>query len=913
MGTALLPDAGAGDVLYLVDVSSYVYRAYFAIGHLSNSEGLSTNAVLGVTRMLQRLWRERKPAYCAVAMDSRTPTWRCEVYAEYKAHRPPPPADLKEQIPVVGEVVEAYSIPVLQCDGYEADDVIATATRLARAAGLRVVIVTGDKDLMQLVDGGVLIYDTMKDKVYGAAEVEEKFGVGPELLGDLFALMGDASDNIPGVPSVGPKTAAKLIGSHGSLEAVLAAAPTIKGKLGQALVENVEAARLSRRLVALCDDVGIPFDLDKLRFGAPDVPRLRALLERLEFNQLLHDLEVATGAPAPAAAEAPRRTYRTIFTRHELERAVAEIRARGEVSVDLETTSVNPVRAAIVGVALSWAEGEGWYVPVGHLYLGAPKQIPLEEALEVLRPVLEDRAIRVYGQNFKYDDIILRRHGVMTANVAFDTMMASYLLDAGKRSHGLDQLAWDELGHKTITYDEVTLKKRGSQLRFDEVEVEAATEYAGEDAEIVFTLVKRLGPKVQKAGYTTLLERVELPLGRVLAAMEMAGVLVDTKRLGELSRAVGEQLQQLEAKAQAVAGHGFNLNSPQQLATILFDELGLTEVKKTKGKTARSTDVEVLTELAREHELPAVVLEHRQLAKLKGTYLDGLPKLVNPQTGRIHTSYNQAVAATGRLSSSEPNLQNIPIRTDLGREIRKAFVAPPGHLLLAADYSQVELRVLAHLANDLLLIESFRIGEDVHARTAREIFGVAGEVSKEQRRRAKTINFGVVYGKTEYTLARDLGISKAEARQFITDYFARYAGVKAFMDSIIEEARRENGVKTLLGRRRFLPDINSKNPAARLAAERMARNAPIQGTAADIMKIAMVRLDERLRREGLASRMVLTVHDELVLEVPEAEQERARAAVVEVMSGAGDLLGLNPLKVPLVVDVGWGTTWAEAH
>ena len=899
-----LPAPGAEDVFYIVDVSSFIFRAYYAIGHLSNSKGTPTGAVLGVTKMLQKLWRECQPTYLAVAGDSKTPTWRKETYDEYKANRPAPPPDLLEQFPLVNQMVEAYGIPVLQLDGFEADDIIATAARFAVKAGLKMIVVSADKDLMQLVSENVLMYDTMKDKVFGAVEVEAKFGVPPERLGDLLALMGDSSDNIPGVPSVGPKTAAKLLAKHGTLDGVLAAAPGIKGKLGEKLVAHADLARLSRELVALREDVDVELDLEKLRFTEPDKERLAELFEELEFRQLLD--EVSGGAEKQPEVE---RTFRAISTRVELEKAVRQIREVGEVSVDLETTSLDPVSAEIVGIALSWKPLEGWYVPVGHFYLGAPEQLTIDEAIEILKPVLEDPSIKVYGQNFKYDDVIFQRAGVTVANVAFDTMMASYLLDPGKRSHGLDQLALDVLGHQTIKYSDVTKKKRGSQLSFDEVEVENATEYAAEDAEIVLSLVQELRPRVLEAGFESLLEDLELPLGRVLADMELQGVLVDVELLRKLSRTTGEQLVGLEERAHKAAGRRFNVNSPKQLAQILFDEIGLEPVKKTKGKTARSTDVEVLNELAQEHELPAIVLEYRQLAKLKGTYLDGLPKLVNARTKRIHTSYNQAVAATGRLSSSDPNLQNIPVRTELGREIRRAFIAPPGWKLLAADYSQVELRVLAHLSKDPLLIDSFSNDQDVHARTAREIFGMAAdeEVTSDHRRRAKAINFGVVYGKTPYGLAKELGISRAEADDFIDGYFARYAGVKIFMDAVIEDAKKGQGVKTLMGRRRYLPDINSRNYTARSAAERMARNTPIQGTAADIIKKAMISVHRRLRTEGLKSRMVMTVHDELVFEVPEGEEAAMTALVEEEMMAAAKL------DVPLKVDQGWGLNWADAH
>jgi len=906
MTDTALPEPGSKSAFYIVDISSYIFRAYYAIGPLTTSSGTATNAVFGVTRMLQALWKEHKPEYLAVAMDSRTPTWRKLEYAEYKANRPPPPPDLKEQFPLVREVVEGFAIPVLQRDGFEADDIIATAAKRAKAAGLTTIIVTGDKDLMQLVDDEVLVYDTMKNKVFGAKEVEKKHGVRPDQLGDYLALVGDSSDNVPGVPKVGPKTACKVLAEHDTLEAVLAAAPNIKGKLGENLVNHVEDARLSRHLVSLREDVEIDFQLEELRFGDPDVPKLRELFTRLEFWRLV--AELGDDETEEGDDSAPERRYETIASRRQLDEALEAIEKVGAVSLDLETTSLDPVRAEIVGIALSWEPHVGYYVPVAHRD-EASTQLPLEDVLDALRPLLEDGKVKVYGQNFKYDDIILRRNGLHVAHVAFDTMMASYLIDADKREHNLDRLAGDLLGYKAMSYNEVTDKKRGSQLSFDEVSVDKATRYAAEDAEVVFTLVQKMEPIVDDSGFGPLLRDIELPLGRVLATMELRGVLVDTELLETQSRQVGTTLAVLEAKAHEAAGRSFNVNSPLQLAVILFDEIGLEPVKKTKGRTGRSTDVEVLTELSDAHPLPAIILEHRGLAKLKGTYLDGLPKLVNPQTGRIHTSYNQAVAATGRLSSSNPNLQNIPVRTELGREIRRAFTAPEGSRLLSADYSQIELRVLAHLSGDPLLTESFNAGEDVHERTAREVLGLGADepVDRELRRRAKAINFGVIYGKTDYGLAKELGISHHEAVAFKKDYFDRYAGVASFMDDVIEQAKGVDGVRTLAGRRRRLPEINARNPARRAAAERMARNTPIQGTAADIMKIAMIRIAERLEREKLDASMVLTVHDEVVLEVARDCEESVEAVVREEMERAAEL------DVPLVVDAGWGDCWADAH
>ncbi len=896
-----LIDDATREALYVIDISSFIFRAYYSVRNLSTSSGIPTGAVFGVANMLLKLMDDYTPSHMAVAMDSRTPTFRSEIYPEYKANRPPPPEDLKEQFPLVEELVRGFHLAVLQKDGFEADDIIATVTRAAKEAGLPVVIVSGDKDLMQLVGSKVTMLDTMKDKVWDAEAVEKKWGVPPSLLGDLLAIAGDSSDNIPGIPRVGPKTAAPLLMEYGSLDQLLQNRENLKSKaLSKRLAEHEASARLSKRLVALKEDVPIPMDLKSMHYGGWDNDKLRPVLEKFEFTKLRDRL---TGEPEPRAPDVER-TYRTVTDEAELISSAQAIRDRGLFAVDLETTSKHAVRASIVGVALAWARDSAVYVPVAHR---EGPTMSVEKVLEIIGPLLQDPGIGVVAQNIKYEDTIFRRYGVVIENVAFDPMLASYLIRVDGRRHSLDVLSREILGRKMISYDEVTEKGRGSQLEFDAVSVESATEYAAEDAEVAFALTEEMRPLIEEAGVQGLLLDVEIPLARVLAKMELAGVAIDSSLLGKMSSAFGEKLEALEKRAHELAGHDFNLASPKQLQQVLFDECGLPTQKKTK--TGYSTDSEVLETLAQMHELPAHLLEHRMLSKLKNTYLDALPKLVNPDTGRIHTSFNQAVTATGRLSSSNPNLQNIPIRSEHGRDIRNAFIAAPGCKLVSADYSQVELRVLAHLSGDEKLITAFLHSEDIHARTARAIFGYDADedVPTRERSQAKAINFGVIYGKTDFSLAKELHIPRPEAARFISEYFNLYAGVERFMKETIEKARVDRGVTTLLGRRRDLRDIDAKNHNVRKQAERMARNTPIQGTAADLIKIAMIRIDKRLGLENLKSQMILTVHDELVFEVPETEIEIVIPLIRDEMENALEL------DVPLVVDIGMGNNWAEAH
>ncbi|MDJ0765782.1 MAG: DNA polymerase I [Myxococcota bacterium] len=889
------------EALYLIDVSSFVFRAYYSVGHLSRSDGTPTGAVFGVANMLVKLVQTAAPSHIAVAMDSKTPTFREEIYPAYKANRPPVPEDLKVQFPMVADLLNGFDLTVLQQDGFEADDIIATAVSAAQQAGMPVVIVSGDKDLMQLIGPGVSMHDTMKDKHWTEAEVEKKWGVPPRLLGDLLALVGDASDNIPGVPRVGVKTAAPLILAHGSLDALFENRTTLKSKaLQKRLTEHEESARLSRQLVTLRTDVPIEVDIAKMRYKSWDPVGLADVLERFEFKKLKERLLGADKAQQNAIQPA----YRTVTDADDLRRIAAEIQRVGRFAVDLETTSVDAVRADIVGVALAWQADAAVYIPVAHQ--GGP-QLERDVVLEIIGPLLVDPHIEVVVQNAKYEDTIFRRHGIYIQNLAFDPMLASYLIRVDGQRHKLDVLAWELLGHRMISYDEVTEKSRGHQLSFDAVAVDRATEYSGEDALMALALANEMAPMIDTAGARELLFDVEIPLARVLCSMELNGVAVDVALLDQMSRDLSIQLTTLEQQAYDTAGRDFNLASPKQLQEILFDELGLPTQKKTK--TGYSTDSDVLEVLAAHHPLPALLLEHRTLSKLKNTYLDALPRLVNPKTGRIHTSFNQAVAATGRLSSSNPNLQNIPIRSEMGREIRRAFIAAPGHVLLSADYSQVELRVLAHLSGDPALCEAFRNDEDIHARTARAIFGYGPDdpIPAQARGQAKAINFGVIYGKTDFSLGRELGIPKKEASRFIDGYFGLYKGVSQFMQETIDQARRDRSVTTLLGRRRGLRDIASPNHTVRRHAERMARNTPIQGTAADLLKKAMVAIQKRLDADNQGVRMILTVHDELVFEVPEDELDRVKPLVQEEMERALDL------NVPLVVDLGAGPNWAEAH
>ncbi len=884
--------------LYLIDGSSYIYRAYFAIRHLSNSKGFATNAVFGFVNMLLKVVREESPDHLAVVFDAKGPTFRKEIYPEYKANRAAMPEDLVPQIPLIKEAVRGFNMPVLEKEGFEADDIIATLAKRFAAQGMEITVVTGDKDLMQIVSERIRLLDTMKEKVSGLSEVAERFGGGPEKVVEVQALAGDSSDNVPGVPGIGEKTAVELIREFGTVEHLLSSLDRIKQpKRRENLERYAEQALLSKRLVTLRDDVPLDLDYEQFALSSPDREALTALFKEMEFPKLLQEFscdERTTGEG-----------YRGVLDEAELGRMIEVLRKAPRFAFDTETTSLDATRADLVGLSFAVTPGEAWYIPLDHRYLGAPEQLDRRMVLERLRPILESPEIPKIAQNAKYDLLVMRRAGIAVAGLSVDTMIASYLAQPAAKSHGMDNLAAELLGYKTISYSEVTGKGK-KQIGFSEVEVEKAVVYAAEDADITLRLAQKLEPMVAEAGQEKLFREVEMPLVEILTDMEWTGVRIDPVFLGALSREMEVKLALLEKEIHQLAGGPFNIASPKQLGEILFERLKLPRGKKTK--TGWSTDVEVLTVLAEENPVAARILDYRSLAKLKSTYTDALPRLVHPETGRLHTSFNQTITATGRLSSSEPNLQNIPIRTEEGGRIREAFVPAEGNLLLSADYSQVELRILAHLADDPVLKESFEKGEDIHRRTASEIFGVFPEVvDSEMRRRAKTINFGVLYGMSAFGLAKSLGIGRKEAQEYIDNYFARYPKVKGFMEEKVAEARAKLYVTTLLGRRCAVPEIHSKNGAFRGYAERNAINYPIQGSAADIIKVAMVRIHERLAREGLKAKMVLQVHDELVFDVPEAELEQLRALVVEEMEGA------VALEVPLVVDVGVGKNWREAH
>ncbi|MEE4253241.1 MAG: DNA polymerase I [Desulfuromusa sp.] len=885
--------------VYLIDGSSYIYRAYYAIRHLSNSRGEATNAVYGFTNMLLTLLREEKPDRVAVIFDAKGPTFRKKLYPAYKANRSAMPEDLVPQIPLIKDVVRAFKLPALELDGYEADDIIASLAKRYADMGLDVTVVTGDKDLMQIVNEQVCLLDTMKGKVSGREEVIERFGVPPEQVLEILGLAGDSSDNIPGVPGIGEKTASSLIQEFGTIENLLTNIDQVKGKKRQEnLREFADQARLSRTLADLIYDLDIDVSLDDLTLVEPDRDALTVLFTQLEFPKLLQQF-------SQPLQNSKGGDYQLVLTEDELIHMIEQLETAGRFALDTETTSLVAVQAELVGLSFSIQANHGWYVPVGHSYLGAPQQLAKEDVLGKLRPLLENPGYKKVGQNIKYDALVLRNAGVELQGIDIDTMVLSYVTHPQSKSHGLDALAAEHLNHQMIPYSEMTGSGK-KQICFSEVEVEKALRYAVEDADITWQLSEKLLPQLPSGKAEKLFIDVEMPLVDVLTRMEWRGIRIDADFLGSLSSQMGGKLESLEGVIHGLAGGPFNINSPKQLGEVLFETLGLPKGKKTK--TGWSTNVDVLNSLADEHDIAAKILEYRSVSKLKSTYTDALPKLINPATGRLHTSFNQAVTATGRLSSSDPNLQNIPIRTPEGRRIREAFIPEEGWVLLSADYSQVELRVMAYMADVPALKESFVAGEDIHKRTASEIFNVFPEmVTDEMRRQAKTINFGVLYGMGAFSLAKDLGIGRAEAQQFIDHYFERYPAVLKYLEEKKTEAREHQYVTTILGRRCAIPEIASKNGAVRSYAERNAINYPIQGSAADIIKVAMVNIDKRLCSEQLQARMLLQVHDELVFEVPVGELEKVRELVRIEMETA------VPIDLPLKVDIGTGKNWAEAH
>lgn len=892
--------------LYLIDGANYVFRAYYAIRSLSTSKGQPTNALYGFTNMLLKLLKEEEPDYVAVCFDTKEPTFRDELYGEYKANRKEPPDDLVQQFPYVQSIVEALALQVISKPGFEADDLIATLARRFASSDLEVVIVSGDKDLMQLVGKNVSILDEMKELRVGEEEVRERFGVGPERVVDVLALAGDQSDNVPGVPGVGRKTASRLVAEFGPVEEILRRAEEIGGSAGKKIAENVDSAKLSKLLVTLDSDVDLETDLKDLERRPPDGSKMHDLFRELEFTRLLAQL-------APRAGISFEK-YRLITSEKDLKTAIKSIINRGILSIDLETSSLDPMRAEIAGFALAWAPGEAAYVPVGHVSRGAGSgelfdraaagQLPWERVYAAIGELLADESIKKVGQNLNYDLTILRRLGFEVRGVGFDTMIASYVIDPSG-SHGLDAMASLHLDHDTIKYADVVGKGAG-QMNFTEVEPESARDYACEDADVALRLAGIFKKKIEEEGLSELYYDVEMPLIDVLVDMQLAGMKLDRQKLVDFGKEFQGELDDLEGKIHKLAGEEFNINSPKQLGLILFEKLGLPGGKKTK--TGYSTSQSVLEDLAASHELPNLILRWRSLGKLKSTYVDALAELVNPKTGRLHTTFNQATAATGRLSSSDPNLQNIPARTEEGRRIREAFVADKGCVLISLDYSQIELRVLAQLAREEALLSAFRNGEDVHALTASGIFDVAPDkVTREQRAVGKTVNFATIYGQTSYGLSQQLGISQSEAAEYIDNYFRKYPRVASYRDEVLDRSRKEGMVTTILGRRRFFPDINSPNGMLRQLAERMAFNTVFQGSAADIIKVAMIDVHEGLPEVSPQAKLLLQVHDELVLESPEGDAKRVTEFVKGIMENA------VKLEVPLVVDVGMGRNWAEAH
>ena len=883
--------------LFLIDGSSYLYRAFFAVRGLVNSKGMPTNAIYGFTNMLNKILKSKDPEAIAVIFDAPGKTFRDEMYADYKATRQAMPEDLVRQLSHIKSIPPAMNIETLEIGGVEADDVIGTLAKRGLAEGFDVILVTADKDFMQLVTKqagdpgpGITIYDDMKERVIGIDQVVEKFGVPPERVVDILSLIGDTSDNIPGVRGIGPKFAADLVKEFGGVEDLLAQIPKVKPRFRGALEAGREDAILSKKLATIRCDLDLPFDPAKFHVRPPDRDRLAKIFTELEFTKFLQDLDAA----APKVRSISYEKYRLVCTTEELRKVVAALEAAPTVAFDLETTSIDPMRARVVGISVCGRVGEPVYIPVGHRYLGVPAQLPLETVLSALKPVLTNPTIRKVAQNASYDALILRRLGIEVTPISFDTMVGAYLIDPDRGPFDLKSLSKKWLNHDMTLYEEVA----GKGECFDQVPVEQARDYSCCDADVTLHLAPILEKRVRDDQMGRLLDEIELPLIGVLLELEGNGVKIDANHFSSLSRDFDRRMTGSVKEAFTLAGEEFNLDSPKQLQRILFEKLQLDTGKRTK--TGFSTDVSVLEKLAEKHPLPAKILEYRQLAKLKGTYIDALPALVNPETGRIHTSYNQAVAATGRLSSSDPNLQNIPVRTSEGRLIRKGFVPEAGCTLVGADYSQIELRILAHLADDTRLREAFQEGRDIHAATAQEIFGSADD---EHRRRAKAINFGIVYGMSAFGLSQRLGIDQKTAQEYIDLYFSRYPGVKAYLSRTLEDARRIGFVKTMFDRRRYTPDLKSQNRVISGAAERIAVNAPIQGSAADLMKLAMIRVSRSLK--GMGALMILQVHDELVLEVPSEKADAASQILREEMEG------VHPMSVPLKVDVSRGPNWAD--
>ncbi len=899
--------------LYLIDGSSYIFRAFYGIKQfLSNSKGLPTNAIYGFASMLLKILREEQPEYIAIIFDPKGKTFRHEMYKEYKANRKETPDDLKPQIPYIINLAEVFNIVSMQQEGFEADDLIGTISKKAEKKGFDVTIVSGDKDMMQLISPKIKMLDTMKNKTFGEKEVKEKFGVEPERVTEVMGLMGDSSDNIPGVPGIGPKTATTLIQNFGDIENLLKNLEQIKKKsLKNKLLEYTEQARLSKKLCTIDTNLNLPVGIEEMKAKKLDSKRIITLFKQLEFAALLSKIElgnekwVESGKLRGWKSDTDKKKYKLVFSEKELDKIIIQVKNKGLLSIDLETTSVFPMEAEIVGISISIIPHDAYYIPVGHDYPGAPAQLNRDMVLGKLKPVLEDKKIKKIGQNIKYEIIVFQNSGIKIKNIYFDTMIASYLINPSKHNHNLEDIALEYLDYRVITYKEV-VGSGSKEVGFNKVDLETAASYSGEDADITLQLSKKLLPALETDALVSLLNNVELPLAEALAEIEINGVKINKNFLKKMSKDLEKDISLSAQKIYDMAGEKFNINSPKQLSELLFEKLKIPPLKKTK--TGYSTDMSVLEQLATGYPLPAEIISYRQLSKLKSTYVDALPLLVNSKTGRIHTSFNQTVTATGRLSSSNPNLQNIPIRTDLGRKIRKAFIAEKNHLLLSADYSQIELRILAHLSEDEVLIEAFKKGEDIHAQTGARIFNVfPNMVDSNMRRMAKAVNFGIIYGISPFGLSKNIRVSLKEAKEFIDHYFALYKGVKSYIEQTITDARKNGYVTTILNRRRYLPELNSKNRQMKEFAERTAVNTPVQGSAADLIKIAMINISRAIKSKNLKSKMILQVHDELVFEIPEAEKKMMVDLVNKEMEGVMEL------KIPLIVDTWIGKNWGEAH
>ncbi|MCF6776172.1 DNA polymerase I [Thiotrichales bacterium 19X7-9] len=893
--------------LVLVDGSSYLFRAFHAMPYLMTSKGQHTGAIYGVINMLKKLPEQMGTEHIGIIFDAKGKNFRHELYPEYKANRKKMADELSEQIAPLHLLIKALGFPLLSIEGVEADDVIGTLAKEASDDGWDVLISTSDKDMAQLVNDHITLVDTMKNEITKRDRVIEKFGVKPEQIIDFLALVGDSSDNIPGVPKVGPKSASKWLNEYGSLENIIKHADQINGKIGENLRNSLEILPLSYKLATIVTDVPLEIKVDQLKCQKPDTTQLKTFYKELEFHKFLKEVEIATGENSQQEDLSDQPQYECILTEKALNDWIEKVKNAKLVAVDTETTALDPMRANLVGISLAVKEAQACYIPLAHDYLGAPMQLPYEKTLDALKVVLEDKDIKKIGHHIKYDLKILARAGVNLQGVAYDTMLESYVFNSSASRHDMDSLAQYYLDVKTTSFEEVAGKGK-NQLTFNQVDLEKATPYAAQDADIILRLHHYFWPKLEKeAKLKTLFIDEEMPVMFVLNKIEKTGVQLDVKQLQVQSNELAIKVNDLEAQAYKLADKTFNLASTKQLREILFDDLKIPVVKKTPGGQP-STSEEVMQELSQAYELPAIILEHRHLSKLKSTYTDKLPLQINPQTGRVHTSYHQAVAITGRLSSSDPNLQNIPIRTETGRKIRQAFIAKANHVLIAADYSQIELRIMAHLSNDEGLVKAFNEGADIHRATAAEVLNIKlDEVSQEDRRKAKAVNFGLIYGMSAFGLAKQLHISQAEARDYVDLYFSRYPGVKEYMQQTREKALEQGYVETLFGRRLYLPDIKSRNVQRRKQAERAAINAPMQGTAADIIKRAMIELDQWLDDHYPQAKMIMQVHDELVLEVLHNDAEKVKQGVIKVMESAACL------TVPLAVDAAIGQNWDQAH